>query len=598
MSADGALLGELARIARQAGRTWRLLTARQRAVLVAAMVTMAAVGYLTAQIPLILGGLVDAMFDRRVTTLLGAYPYLLMLAGAYLAREALQMLRKMLVERTCTTLARDATVKAVSQLLVLDLWALMSERAGTLSGRLNRCVDGLAKLLKLSFLDFLPAAFGAAFALGAAVQQELWLGVAMAGVIPIGLFVTSWQLASQRGIRLSLLEAKEKMDGSFVELLGGIESIRAANTTDLEVGKVFAISEELRVREIKHHMAMGLFDGTKNLNEAFFHIGVVSAALTLALIGTISVGGVLVFSMLFLAIVSPLRDIHRIVDEAHESSIRAEAFFAMIDQVADQSFTVADRQCPKIAGGVVIEARNLEVVYPSRYDNNSGKAALQDVSVSVRQGEVIGLAGPSGSGKTTFVRTLLRLAHPTGGDLSVGGVPIGRIGREDIGRLFGFVSQQPFLFSGTIRENIAYGLGNAGNEAIEMAAKQAHIDEEIRRMPLQYNSLVTERGANLSGGQRQRIALARIFLQNPPILVLDEATAALDNENERAVMRAVTTAIGGRTVFMVAHRLDTLKRADRILVFKDGRIVQSGTYGALEKQHNGVFASLLSESET
>lgn len=598
MRAFKALLRELAHIARQARRTWSFLTTRQRAVLGIAMLIMAAVGYLTAQIPLVLGGLVDAMLAKSVTSLMAAYPYLLTLGVFYLAREALQIVRKMLVEQTCTTLARDATVKAVSRLLVLDLWLLMSERAGTLNGRLARCVEGLVRLLRLSFLEFLPAAFGAAFALATALQHEFWLGLLMAGVVPLGLLVTGWQLASQRGIRVSLLAAKEKMDGSVVELLGGIESVRAANTAGLETTKVFAISEELRAREMRHHVAMGWFDGAKNLNEAAFHIGVVTVALAMALSGAISIGGILVFSMLFLAIMTPLRDIHRIVDEGQESAIRAEAFYAMIDQPADPSFDVYCGRAPAIGPGDVIEARHLELAYPGQSPDSKVNHALRDVSLAVRPGEVIGLAGPSGSGKTTFVRALLRLAHLTGGDLLVGGVPIGQLGREDIGRLFGLVSQQPFLFSGTVAENIAYGSAGATAEAIKAAAAKANIDAEIRRMPLQYGTPVAERGANLSGGQRQRIALARIFLQNPPILILDEATAALDNENERAVMDAVAKAMGGRTVFMIAHRLDSLKRANRILMFDQGRIVQSGTYTALEQERTGLFASLLFGDES
>lgn len=154
--------------------------------------------------------------------------------------------------------------------------------------------------------------------------------------------------------------------------------------------------------------------------------------------------------------------------------------------------------------------------------------ALDGVSLEIRIGEVIGFAGPSGSGKTTFARTLLRLVHPASGALCVGGVAIEQVTRQEIGQLFGFVGQTPFLFSGTIAENIRYGSSNPSLEDIACAAHSAHIGDEIEAWADSYQHVVTERGGNLSGGQRQRIALARVFLQNPSILVLDEATSGLN----------------------------------------------------------------------
>ncbi len=159
--------------------------------------------------------------------------------------------------------------------------------------------------------------------------------------------------------------------------------------------------------------------------------------------------------------------------------------------------------------------------------------------------------------------------------------------------MFGFVTQTPFLFTGSVAENIAYGTPSATKEAIAEAARKARIANEIEALAGRYDHAVTERGGNLSGGQRQRIALARVFLQNPPILILDEATAALDNENERAVMDAISLAVEGRTVLMVAHRLSSLQRADRIYVFEDGMIVEAGSFAELAALQAGLFSKLL-----
>jgi ATP-binding cassette subfamily B protein len=209
----------------------------------------------------------------------------------------------------------------------------------------------------------------------------------------------------------------------------------------------------------------------------------------------------------------------------------------------------------------------------------------------VRHGETLGVAGRSGGGKTSLLRVLLRLTHPVAGRARLGGVPLENVSRAAIGRLVGYVGQAPFVFAGTIAENIAYGGGEVDAGAIERAARQACLHEEILAMPGGYQALVAERGQNLSGGQKQRIALARVFLKDPPILILDEGTSALDTVSERRIRRAIETARRDRTVILVAHRLSTLRTADRIAVFAGGRLVEAGPYRELIGR-GGAFSEL------
>jgi ATP-binding cassette subfamily B protein len=178
----------------------------------------------------------------------------------------------------------------------------------------------------------------------------------------------------------------------------------------------------------------------------------------------------------------------------------------------------------------------------------------------------------------------------------VGGVPIEVLSRDSIGKLIGYVGQNPFLFAGTVADNIAYGSAGATREAVREAAERANIHDEIMALPGGYDAPLTERGMNLSGGQRQRIAIARVFLKNPPILILDEGTSALDNISERQVQQAITAARSSRTTILVAHRLSTLRDADRILVFDGGKIVETGDYDSLVAQ-GGVFTQLVKSAE-
>ncbi len=244
-------------------------------------------------------------------------------------------------------------------------------------------------------------------------------------------------------------------------------------------------------------------------------------------------------------------------------------------------------------GNPAIVLSDLVVEYP--VPGGSPRRVLQGVSLTIQHGETIGVARPAGSGKSTWLKVLLRLIHPAEGEVFVGGAPLDGLSREAVGRLFGYVSQTPYLFSGTIEENIAYGNEGATPEAVRQAAEWASIHKDVLAMPNGYQTLVAERGQNLSGGQRQRIALARIFLKDPPILILDEATAALDNINERAVQDSLARARTRRTTIVVAHRLSTLRDADRIVVFDRGQIVETGTFAELEAG-SGLFGRLVHSS--
>jgi len=295
---------------------------------------------------------------------------------------------------------------------------------------------------------------------------------------------------------------------------------------------------------------------------------------------------------LFLNVMAPLNEVHRFIDEGHESSLRVGDLLGLLSVPIDRSFrTITTPGEPRLVlGEPVFVAEDLRVEFCTA--EGAARRALNGLSVCIRHGETIGVAGRSGCGKTTWLRALLRLVHPCGGAAKLGGVPLECITRRTIGELVGYVGQNPFLFGGTIAQNIAYGCKAATQDEIRRAAELACIHDEIMTMPGGYRARVAERGQNLSGGQKQRIALARVFLKNPPILILDEGTSALDNTSERLIQKAINAARADRTVILVAHRLTTLRDADRILVLEDGRLVETGTYSDLV-QRGGVFAQLV-----
>jgi ATP-binding cassette subfamily B protein len=407
--------------------------------------------------------------------------------------------------------------------------------------------------------------------------------------------LTVRQLISQKGVRLELLRACEDIDGAVVEQLGGIEYIRVADTHRQEVARLAHATEQRRRKEIRHHFQMSLFGCAKALNEALFHVVVLGCAVYFAAHGVVTFGDVLTFSILFLNVMSPLSEVHRVLDEGHEASLRVGDLLEMLNEPADRSFHTAHARAPRLEPGrPAVELDNLRVHY--RTPDGQVRRAVNGVSLSIRHGETIGVAGRSGSGKSTWLKCLLRLPHPAGGTVRLGGVPLEAVTRGDLAGLIGYVGQTPFVFSGTVAENIAYGNEGVTPEDIRRAAALAHLHEEILAMPGGYDAEVAERGQNLSGGQRQRLAIARILLKNAPILVLDEATSALDNISERHVQRSLGLTSADRTTILVAHRLTTLRDADRIVVFDDGQIVEIGTFHELVRR-GGVFAELVRSAE-
>ncbi len=254
------------------------------------------------------------------------------------------------------------------------------------------------------------------------------------------------------------------------------------------------------------------------------------------------------------------------------------------------------REKPSVAdkpGAHELNVTNAEV----RFDNvtfrypNKDKPVFEDLSILIRPGERIALVGDSGGGKTSFVRLVQRLYDVDAGSISIDGRNISEVTQASLRSAIAVVPQDPILFHRSIRDNIAYGRADASLDEIRNAARQANIDEFVMSLEHKYDTLVGERGIKLSGGERQRVAIARAILSNRKILILDEATSSLDSVSELAVQNAIHSVTHGRTSIMIAHRLSTIRDADRILVFKDGRIVEEGTHNELSRKTGGVYAS-------
>jgi subfamily B ATP-binding cassette protein MsbA len=289
-----------------------------------------------------------------------------------------------------------------------------------------------------------------------------------------------------------------------------------------------------------------------------------------------TVGSFVAFIGGALSLYKPLKNFSNMNVSIQQSLAAGERIF----QLLDQESAVKERLQPVALSSFSHDIQFDHVTFHYRM----GEPVLEDINLSVRRGEVVALVGPSGSGKTTFVHLLLRFYDPREGAIRIDNHDLRDLSLDSLRRQMGIVTQDTHLFNDTVASNIAYGEPSAGRRKIEEAAKVANAHNFIARLPRGYDTVIGEKGVFLSGGEKQRLAIARAILKNPPILILDEATSALDAISEALVQEAFERVLSGRTVFMIAHRLATVKKANRIIVLKKGRIVQMGTQDELLKQ--------------
>lgn len=583
---------ELTEISQGFNRTLSFLHKKEKGNLVLATFLMLIAGVLVNLPAVILGKFVDKIIGLENATFSIAIPFLILIIIIIISKELLTVLRKYFIENIATQTEKKLTVKLVGHLLKTDISDFINKyQIGALHGRMFRSIQGLIKLIKLGFLDFFPTFFTAIAALAIAFYQKPALASFMILVIPAGLFIVVKQVASQKGIRVSLLRKKEKIDGKVVEMMGGLETIRVADTTDFETQKVENIAEDLRKIEIKHHIWMAFYDAAKYLNEAFFYVLVISIAIYFSVTGIITKGDILTYSILFMSVIGPLRMIHRILDESHESAIKVGDLNELITQPLDQSFQTRATQKTQKTNNI-LEFQNVSFSYAKKKEN-----ILTKIDLNIEQGEKIGIAGTSGCGKSTLVKIILRLLHNYSGEILFLGKDLKNISRKEIADKVAYIPQNTYIFSGSIKDNVVYGISRKIKEAeIIKALKQANIYDEVKNKLGGLSGKVAEQGNNLSGGQKQRLALARLILKAPEVLIFDEATSALDNTNESIIQNNLKKIFSNKTIITIAHRLTTLKDSDRILVFDQGKIVQQGKYDGLASQ-DGLFKDFLEQKE-
>ncbi|MEC5426026.1 ABC transporter ATP-binding protein [Virgibacillus sp. C22-A2] len=472
---------------------------------------------------------------------------------------------------------RDALYE---KLHVLSFKYYDNAKTGDIMSRLTADVDGFRFFLSLGFAELIRITLLIVLSLSVMFYFSIPLAlVTMAAMPLLGVVVYRFDRRVHPAFR-KIRKSFGQLNTRVQENISGMNTVKSLSREDFEIGRFSSSNDDYRQNYLK----------TASIWSKYFpmmeFIGNVCAVALLAfggylvINGGLSLGELVAFFSLVWYIMGPLMNLGFVINLFSQSKASAERLLEILEAEED-IVEKDDAIATEIKGHVTFN----DVTLTYTKDDDS---ALKNISFDAPPGKVIGLIGATGSGKTSVTQLITRFYEPERGDVLVDGRPVSDYKLKSLRSSIGFVLQEPFLFSTSIRENIAYGNPDMSDEQIINAAKRAQAHEFIMEMPNGYQTMLGERGMGLSGGQKQRIAIARAICINPSILVLDDATSAVDMETEFKIQKALKEVMKGRTSFIIAHRISSLKHADEIIVLEDGKVVERGTHDHLVG-NNGTY---------
>ncbi|UDF31307.1 UNVERIFIED_ORG: ABC transporter ATP-binding protein/permease [Roseateles sp. XES5] len=471
-----------------------------------------------------------------------------------------------------------------SHLMALSVSYYNESRSAYLAAQISQNVTGIRDVLNMTVTSLARDVLTLIALIGVMLSKDWLLTLIVFFVAPpllLGLRYVSKRL---RNATREAVELNSHVLGAMQETVQGITIVKAFTMEAQLKTKVEAIIGEA---ESRSNRIARLTERTAPMTETFagFAIsGVLAYAAYRSIYAGVMPGAFFSFVAALLMAYDPARRLARLQVSLERAAVNARMIYEILDLKPRQA-DLADAK-PLAISDATIAFRDV------RFGYSETETILKGVSFTAEGGKTTALVGPSGAGKSTVISLIPRFYDPAEGAILIDGQDIAHVTKQSLRNGIAYVSQQPYLFEGTIRDNIRYGRPDATDAEIEEAARHAYAHDFILAQPLGYDTPVGENGVTLSGGQRQRLSIARALVRNAPILLLDEATSALDTESEQAVQKALDEAMSGRTVVVIAHRLSTVVRADKIIVMQDGTVAEEGTHDELAARENGLYARL------
>ena len=575
-------MAESLRLFRSFYRAIRFALPERRAVVLIVALTLLIAAANSAE-PLILKLIFDGLTLRPALGPLGRG--LALLAALALAREAAQGVSDWLTWRTRIGLQYALLEATVGKLHNMPLRMQRSEGVGAIMTRLDRSIQGLIGAVTQILFGILPSVVFLAIAVAIMFRLDERLAGLVLVFAPMPALIAMRAAPEQVRRERSLLDRWAKIYSRFNEVLSGILIVRSFTMEEAEKKRFLRDVSEANTLVIRGVATDTGYGAASNFVVAVARLSTLAVGGYLAVTHAITVGTVIAFLGYVGALFGPVQGLSGIYQSLSKASVSLEEIIRILgiqEYLGDSPDAV---ELTGVRGEVRFEC-------VSFHYEQSGRPLLAGIDFAAQPGETLAIVGPSGSGKTTLMALLMRFYDPLEGTIRLDGRDLRTLKQSSIRRNIGVVLQDPLLFNDSVRANIAYGRPDATLAEIETAARAAYAHEFVMRLPEGYDSLVGERGGLLSVGERQRLTIARALLKDPRILVLDEATSALDAESEEAVQSALETLMKGRTTFIIAHRLSTVVKADRILVLKEGRIIEMGPHAQLVRR-GGYYASLV-----
>lgn len=547
------------------------------------LILAAATVVLTLYLPILTGNAVDGIIGKGMVNYTGLFRILRTMIGVIAATALFQWLMNVINNHITFHVVQDIREEAFEHLAKLPLSYVDRRSYGEIVSRMIADVDQFAEGLLMGFTQLftgLLTIVGTLFFMFG-IHGKIALVVVL--LTPLSLVVAAFIAKRTYHMFQKQSETKGEQTALIEEMIGNLKVVQAFGHEDENQQSFDEINERLEKYSLDATFYSSLVNPSTRFINAMIYAGVgITGALT-ALSGGITVGQLTSFLSYANQYTKPFNEISGVITEFQNALACAERVFAMIEEEPE----VPDAEDAQVLSDVQGEV-TLEHVY---FSYRADKKLIEDFNLSVKPGQRIAIVGPTGCGKTTLINLLMRFYDVNEGGISVGGKEIRGITRGSLRTNYGMVLQDTWIRNGTVRENIAIGKPEATLEEVIAAAKESHAHDFIKRLPEGYDTVLGEEGGMLSQGQKQLLCITRVMLCLPPMLILDEATSSIDTRTELKIQQAFARMMEGRTSFIVAHRLSTIKEADVILVMKDGNIIEQGNHETLLKQ-NGFYAEL------